>query len=350
MLLLLLFKWLTFFFFFFLLVLLLLLPAIAAQGNRPPPPPLPPLPPPPPPAIAAPLSLAPLSPLFPIRSSNLLVLVVNWGGNPFSSAIGSNETSTPSAAASSSSTLLPVPSSTTAAIATSTSTAPLVIATPPATGICASSPCAHGGTCVPVSNTTFWCLCAEYFGGPTCGTILSSVPTVTATFHLVNIAYGWYHASLANVVFFDEAFIRFVCYAFGTTTSSVTIMTVTNGSLIVTFNVMVSSPSAAQSMVTSIDDFIIFPVDAAISMLSDSLPSVAFDDPTVPIYLSSDGSYATVFTPETGVSGSTIAGIVLGSLGGLFLFGIAIAIFLQRKHERGATRLKDEHEEHEMTQ
>lgn len=149
-------------------------------------------------------------------------------------------------------------------------------------------------------------------------------PLVTTIFRLVNIDYDWYRSGV-NQETFNGAFIDFVSALFGVNPGAVSILTVSRGSILITFQIYSTDPDALKTAITAA----IQNTDLNLSILLVALPAAAFEDGTLTSYIDPTQSAVQGETDDTSNVGP-IAGGVVGGLAAVAIIG-GVAFYLVRK-------------------
>ena len=181
-------------------------------------------------------------------------------------------------------------------------------------------------------------------GGPCTAIPPTQPPTADPTNHILvvvtleidNLLYSWY---VDNVNFFDGIFRQFIATQFNVPVESVTIITVTQGSVIVQFNIIATSSANADQLNTAMTSFI---TSGSVTSLSQQLPAAAFQDPSQGASIDSTGSSTHVSgggnpTPVPVNVGAIVGGVVGGVALLALLVGGVVFIILKGKRARGST-------------
>ena len=129
---------------------------------------------------------------------------------------------------------------------------------------------------------------------------------------------------------------------FEVNTDQVTILGVSSGSIVVNFQIVTTSNSAATSLSSQVSSFISNPSTTALQSLENSLPSAAFQDPSQGITIDQTGSssYAGTPTPITPtstppLSEGAIVGIAIGGVGFVIILAGLGFYLVGKKSKKG---------------
>jgi len=207
------------------------------------------------------------------------------------------------------------------------------------------TPCPTNSNNSVGSTTITSCKCTAPYAGPNGGpcALLPTTPApttfpvtvfptnaigdsayVSVTFRILNLDFNWYGTSTANEVLFDEVFREAMASLLQVDVGDIIIISVSSGSIIVTFDVLTTDPSATLSSINTI-------IQGGQSLTLSGLPSNAYTDPTQSVTVDPANSSASiVYAPTTAPFPlATVVGAAVGGGVGLILIVIAIVLSVQ---------------------
>jgi len=151
---------------------------------------------------------------------------------------------------------------------------------------------------------------------------------VSATFRLLNIQYSWY---TANAQVFQGDFISFIANLLSIPESTVTIISIVQGSLIVDFNVATNDPTDVEN---SLNGFISNP---NFDSLNSMLPPAAFQNSTYGVTLDPGASLVQITSnsnQKNPMNVGAIVGGVIGGIAGAIILTVVIYFLVFRKKDQ----------------